>query len=175
MEESGSRAAYPEIIDRQDLKSSSRMLLESFITVAFWTGYAYLLVPFVTLCLWLFGVHISYTEMIGDQGLAEFVRIIRSGGILVFFITIMILGWSCYNYLLFRFRGERRNSRVMICYDEDFSALYHLDLETLQEAKKQSRLVVSLYGGCIRVHPAKGPELLAKEPKLAEAQGFQGK
>lgn len=153
MEESGSRATYPEIIDRPDLKSIGRRLLESLITVAFWTGYVYLVVPLVTLCLWLFGVRIAYTEMIGAQGLAELAKIIRSGGIVVFLITWMILGWSCYNYLLFRFRGERRNSRVMICHDEDFSALYHLDLKTLQEAKKQSRLVVTLYGGCIKVQP----------------------
>jgi poly-beta-1,6-N-acetyl-D-glucosamine biosynthesis protein PgaD len=175
MEKSRSRVAYPEIIDREDLKSSGRILLESLITMAFWTGFIYLLVPLVTLCLWVFGVRIAFTEILGDHGLAELARIIRSGGIAVLLITMMILGWSCYNYLLFRARGERRNSRVMICYDEDFSALYHLDLKTLQDAKKQSRLVVTLSDNCIKVQPPKGPVCLARGPNLPEAQGWYGK
>lgn len=175
MEKSGPRVAYPEIIDREDLKSSGRKFLENLITMAFWTGYIYLMVPLVTLCLWVFGVHFAFTEIIGDQGLAELARIIRSGGIIVLSITIMILGWSCYNYWLIRVRGERRNSRVMICYDEDFSALYHLNLEALQDAKKQSRLVVTLSDNCIKVQPPKGPVCLATSPNLPEAQGWYGK
>jgi poly-beta-1,6-N-acetyl-D-glucosamine biosynthesis protein PgaD len=157
MEESGSRDPHPKIIDRQDLKSRSRILIESLITLAFWTGFLYLLVPLVTLCLWVFGVKIAYTELIGAKGVAEFVKIIKSSGIIIFFVTLIILGWTYYNYLWFRVRGERRNSRVMICYDEDFSALYHLDLQTLQKAKTQNRLVVTFTDGHLEVQPPSGP------------------
>jgi biofilm PGA synthesis protein PgaD len=160
MEESGSRYPHPEIIDRQDLKSRSRILLESLITLAFWTGFLYLLVPLVTLCLWVFGVKIAYTELIGAKGVAELAKIIRSSGIIIFFVTLIILGWTYYNYLWFRVRGERRNSRVMICYDEDFSALYNLDLQTLQAAKTQNRLVVTLTDGRLEVQPPSGPPSL---------------
>jgi poly-beta-1,6-N-acetyl-D-glucosamine biosynthesis protein PgaD len=163
MEEPGSRYPHPKIIDRQDLKSRSRILLESLITLAFWTGFLYLLIPIVTLCLWVFGVRIAYTELIGAKGVAELVKIIKNSGIIVFFVTLIILGWSYYNYLWFRVRGERRNSRVMICYDEDFSALYHLDLQTLQTAKTQNRLVVTLTDGRLEVQPPSGP------PPLIEA------
>jgi poly-beta-1,6-N-acetyl-D-glucosamine biosynthesis protein PgaD len=166
MEESGSRDPHPKIIDRQDLKSRSRILLESLITLAFWTGFLYLLVPLVTLCLWVLGVKIAYTELIGAKGVAEFAQIIKSSGILIFFVTLIILGWTYYNYLWFRVRGERRNSRVMICYDEDFSALYHLDLQTLQTAKTQNRLVVTLTDGRLEVQPPSGhpPLIEASDP-----------
>jgi poly-beta-1,6-N-acetyl-D-glucosamine biosynthesis protein PgaD len=159
MEKPGPWSTYPEIIDRQDLKSRGRMILESFITLVFWSGFIYLLVPIVTLCLWVFGVQIAYTQLIGAQGMAELIKIIKESGIMVFFITVMIVGWGYYNYLRFRIRGERRNSRVMICYDEDFSALYHLDLQTLQAAKTKNRLLVTLTVGRLEVQPSYGPRL----------------
>jgi poly-beta-1,6-N-acetyl-D-glucosamine biosynthesis protein PgaD len=164
MEKSGPWSTHPEIIDRQDLKSRGRKMLESFITLAFWTGFVYLLVPLVTLCLWMFGVQIAYTQLIGAHGLDELIKIIKGSGIMVFFITLMILGWGYYNYLLFRIRGERRNSQVLICYDEDFSALYHLDIQTLQVAKEQSRLLVTLANGRVAVRPAPGPMRLTVAP-----------
>lgn len=164
MEKSGPWSTHPEIINRQDLKSLGRRIMESFITLAFWTGFVYLLVPLVTLCLWVLGVQISYSELIGGQGLAQLTTIIKRGGITVLFITLMILGWGYYNYLLFRIRGERRNSQVSICYDEDFSALYHLDLQTLQAVKEQNRLLVTLTDGRVDVQPAPGPSNLTVAP-----------
>ena len=164
MEKSGPWSTHPEIIDRQDLKSRGRTMLESFITLAFWTGFVYLLVPLVTLCLWVFGVQIAYTQLFGAEGLVQLVKIIKGGGLMVLFITLMILGWGYYNYLWFRIRGERRNKQVLICYDEDFSALYHLDLQTLQAAKEQSRLLVTLSDGCVAVQRAPGPSRLPVAP-----------
>jgi poly-beta-1,6-N-acetyl-D-glucosamine biosynthesis protein PgaD len=160
MEKSGPWSSHPEIIDRRDLKSLGRRILESFLTLAFWTGFVYLLVPLVTLCLWVFGVHISYTQLIGAQGLAQLLKIIKGGGLMVLFITMMILGWGYYNYLGFRIRGERRNKQVLICHDEDFSALYHLDLSILQAAKEQNHLLVSLTDGRVEVLPTPSPSSL---------------
>jgi poly-beta-1,6-N-acetyl-D-glucosamine biosynthesis protein PgaD len=139
------------------LKSRSRIVLEGLITLAFWTGFLYLLVPVVTLFLWVFGVQIAYTELIETHSMVQFVKIIKSSGIMIFFIAVIISAWSYYNYLWFRVRGERRNSRTMICYDEDFSALYHLDLQTLLAAKKQDRLLVTLTGGQLEVQSLPGP------------------
>jgi poly-beta-1,6-N-acetyl-D-glucosamine biosynthesis protein PgaD len=156
MEKSRPRSSHPEIIDRRDLKSSGRRILESFITLAFWTGFLYLLIPLVTLCLWVFGVHIAYTQLIGAEALTQLLRIIKGGGLMVLSITLLILGWGYYNYLLFRLRGERRNKQTLVCYDEDFAARYHLDLSTLQTAKEQNRLLVSLSGSYINVLPAPG-------------------
>ncbi len=164
MEKSGPWSTHPEIIDRQDLKSRGRIMLESFITLAFWTGFVYLLVPLVTLCLWVFGVQIAYTQLFGAHGLVQLIKIIKGGGIMILFITLMILGWGYYNYLWFRIRGERRNKQVLICYDEDFSALYHLDLQTLQAAKERNRLLVTLTDGSVEVQPAPGPSSLTVTP-----------
>lgn len=168
MEKSGSRVTNPEIIDSWRLKSFSRILLESFLTLAFWTGFLYLLIPMVTLGLWVFGVKIAYTELIGNQGIMELVKILKSSGIIILIITLILLTWSYYNYLLFRIRGERRNSRVMICHDEDFCALYHLDLQTLRAAKEQHRLLVTLTDGRVEVKPAWTPSYLKKPGKLTE-------
>lgn len=144
MEEPRSRAANPEIIDRWRLKSRTRILLESVLTLAFWTGFLYLLAPLVTLVLWTLGVRIAYTEFFESQELIGLIRIFKSGCLTIIIIGLCLTGWGYYNYLLFRIRGERRNSQVRVCFDEDFSARYQLDLETLQEAKEQSCLLVTL-------------------------------
>jgi poly-beta-1,6-N-acetyl-D-glucosamine biosynthesis protein PgaD len=167
MGESGPGPPHPKIINRRDLKSRSRMVMESLITLAFWTSFIYLLIPLVTLCLWMFGVKIAYTELIGNRGLSAFIKIIKNSSTVVFYISLIILGWSYYNYFLFKIRGDRRNTRVMICYDEDFCALYHLDLETLHGAKEQRRLMVTLTGGRVEVQSAPGAAGLSKTPDLA--------
>jgi biofilm PGA synthesis protein PgaD len=144
MEKSRQRLTNPEIIDSWKYKSYTRIILESFLTLAFWTGFLYLLTPVVTLVLWLFGVRIAYSELIGPNGLIELVKIIKNGFFITSIVTVCILAWGYYNYLLFWIRGERRNSQVKICFDADFSAYYQLDLQTLQAAKEQSCLSVTL-------------------------------
>ncbi len=151
MEKSGSRNTNPEIIDDWRLKSRTRIFLESLLTLAFWTGFLYLLVPMVTFILWLFGVQIAYTELIGSQGYAALIKILKDSGLVVLVITLIILAWGYYNYFMFRLRGERRGSRVAICFDEDFSKLCRLDVETLKAAKEQTRLLVTLAGDHLEV------------------------
>jgi poly-beta-1,6-N-acetyl-D-glucosamine biosynthesis protein PgaD len=154
---SGSRVANPEIIDSWHLKSRTRILLESFLTLAFWSGFLYLLTPVVTLILWVLGVRIAYTELMGSQGLIELIKIIKGGCFAIFIVAMCIIAWGYYNYLLFRIRGERRSSQVRICFDEDFSARFHIDLQTLQAAKEQSYLSVTLTDSGMVVKPAPGP------------------
>ena len=171
MEESGSRSSNPEIIDSWQIKSRSRIFLESLVTLAFWTGFLYLLIPMVTLLLWIFGFKIAYAELIGAEGLNELVKIIKDSGIIIFFITLIIMAWGYYNYLLFRIRGDRRGSRVMICFDEDFASRYHLDLQTLRAAKEEPRLSVTLADDRIEVNPPSGPGVLSAPPPLTGAPG----
>jgi poly-beta-1,6-N-acetyl-D-glucosamine biosynthesis protein PgaD len=168
MEKSGSRASNPEIIDSWRLKSRSRILLESFVTLAFWTGFLYLLIPMVTLLLWIFGFKIAYAELIGAEGLRELVRIIKDSGIIILIITLIIMAWGYYNYLLFRIRGDRRGSRVMICFDEDFANRYHLDLQTLRAAKEEPRLCVTLADEHIAVEPPSGSPVPSAPPGRRE-------
>lgn len=153
MEESRPRVTQPEIINISRYKSRTRIVLEGFLTLAFWTGYLYLLTPLVTIALWVFGVQITYSELIGSEALKELMTLIKKGSILFFIITLIIVAWGYYNYLLFRIRGERRNSQVKICFDEDVSAQFHIDLETLQAAKMETCLLVNLTKDGIDVNP----------------------
>lgn len=153
MEKPGPRVTQPEIIDISRYKSRTRFLLEGFLTLAFWTGFLYLLTPLVTIILWVFGVHIAYTELIGSEGFKELITLIKNGFLIFFIITVIIVSWGYYNYILFRIRGERRNSQVKICSDGDISAQFHLDLETLQAAKTETCLLITLNKDGIEVNP----------------------
>lgn len=169
MEEPGSRLANPEIIDNGRLKSRFRILLESLLTLTFWTGFLYLLTPLVTIILWAMGFQIAYSQLVGAEGLSVLIKLMAQVGILLFIVGIIIICWGYYNYLIFRIRGERRNSRVLICFDTDFSARYHIDLETLQAAKEEPRLVVTFTDDTLAIQSGAAPvsslppELLPKE------------
>jgi|GEM_PF-6098419 len=151
MDQSGSGVAHPHIIDRGDLKSRRRLFLEALITLAFWSGFVYLLIPVVTLILWMTGFWIGYAEIIGNKGLEVFVDILRRTGVIILCVTLLIIGWGYYNYLWFRVRGERRNSRTSICYEEDFCRLYHIDQALLQRAKSHPSVRVCYLGGTCEV------------------------
>jgi hypothetical protein len=81
------------------------------------------------------------------------------------------MAWGYYNYLLFRIRGDRRGSRVAICFDEDFANRYHLDLQTLRAAKEEPRLCRNPGRRHIAVEPASGSPVLSASPTLTGAPG----
>jgi poly-beta-1,6-N-acetyl-D-glucosamine biosynthesis protein PgaD len=166
MEEPRPRVTQFEIIDNTRYKSRTRTLLEGFLTLVFWTGFLYLLAPLVTIILWVFGVQIAYTELIGSEGFKELITLIKNGSIIIFIVTVIIVVWGYYNYLLFRIRGERRNSQVRISFDEDISARFHIDLERLQAAKRKTCLLVTLTKDGIDVN---------SKPKIASTDLIKGK
>ncbi len=146
MDEPGSGSSHPEIIDRRDIKSRWRIFFEGLLTLAFWSGFLYLLAPVATILLWYLGFKFGYAELVGAEGLKAFSLVLTRGGVLVLIITLLIIGWSYYNYMWFRIRGERRNSRASVCFEQDFCKLYNIDLEVLQKAKKEKSLRVYYMG-----------------------------
>ena len=91
MEEPRPRVTQLEIIDITRYKSRTRILLEGFLTLVFWTGFLYLLTPLVTIILWVFGVHIAYTELIGSEGFKELITLIKNGSFIIFIVTVVIV------------------------------------------------------------------------------------
>ncbi len=153
MEESGSRIANPEVIDNGRLKSHLRILVESLLTLTFWSGFLYLLTPWLTIIIWAMGFKLAYVELVGPEGIGNLFRLMGQIGVILFFVAVIIICWGYYNYLLFRIKGERRNTRVAICFDEDFSSRYHIDLQTLRAAKEQPRLVVTFFDNTLAIQP----------------------
>ena len=56
MGKSRQRFAQPKIIDKPELKSPLRYLVEGSITLALWAIWGYWILPLLTLVLWLIGI-----------------------------------------------------------------------------------------------------------------------
>ncbi|OPX19487.1 MAG: poly-beta-1,6-N-acetyl-D-glucosamine biosynthesis protein PgaD [Desulfobacca sp. 4484_104] len=144
MAESRPRNPYPEVIIRNDLKSYLRWFIESFITIVCWAVYVYILLPLVTLLLWLLGFQTMQRFILGDQGYSELIKILKNGGMITLIIVLLLIGWTYYNLLFVRIKGERRNSCSTITPNEDVALLLKLEVSQLEDLKNRPVLHVKL-------------------------------
>ena len=149
MEKSGQRTAYVKIIDEPELKSPFRYLIEGSVTLFLWSVWAYWISPVVTAVLWFFGIKLFQTELIVKAGLEEFLEILKTGGLLVLIITLLMLSWVYYNYLWFLKRGERRGSNAALGSDENLARIAGVDVNLLKNAQEKSRIEVEIKDGKI--------------------------
>jgi len=149
MEKSGQGTAYIKIIDEPALKSPFRYLIEGSVTLFLWSVWAYWISPVVTAVLWFFGIKLFQTELIVKAGLAEFLEILKTGGLLVLIITLLMLSWVYYNYLWFLKRGERRGANTALGSDENLARITGVDVHLLKEFQEKSRMEVEVKDGHI--------------------------
>ncbi len=147
MEKSGQRVAYTKIIDEPALKSPFRYLIEGSVTLFLWSLWAYWISPVVTAVLWFLGITLFQTEFMVKAGLDEFLAVLKTGGLLVLLITLVMISWIYYNYLWFLKRGERRGTNEALGSDENLARISGVDLHLLEELKGKNRIEVEVKDG----------------------------
>lgn len=103
---------YPDclIIERPDLKSKSKWVGESVLTLFFWGFWFYLWLPLISLIAWWLGFQFFYYQMLELGGLTGFIdqlHVFASG---VGFFSMSISGWSIYNLRKYGSRTRRKGS-----------------------------------------------------------------
>ena len=136
--------SYPKIIDRPELKSPFRYLIEGSITLFLWSVWVYWILPVLTVILWFFGVELFHSIFITQAGYIEFIGILKAGGLVVLIISLIMLSWVYYNYFWFLRRGERRNKSVLISLDKDVAEMFNVNIDLLKRAKIQHKIEVDL-------------------------------
>lgn len=144
MGESRPRVSYPQIIDKPELKSPLRHFLEGSITAGLWMLWAYGALPLLTVLLWALGIKFFYQKLLGESAFKQLVEILKNGGNVIIIILSIQLVWIYYNYYMIFKRLGRRRLQSTVCPDATFAAFFHVDQKILAEAKKRSRLEVSL-------------------------------
>ena len=143
MVEPRQRSPYPEIIDIKGLRTKKRVFIETVITLSFWGLILYLITIFVTFILWLFGLQLVYYKIyIG--GFQEMRRLFENALSITTVVLLVLLFWSFYNIILFKIRGERRGSRVLISFDEDMAKFFKIEPEILKRIKNRPRVNLSI-------------------------------
>lgn len=146
MGEPGQRISPKKIIDKPELKSPARHLVEGSITAVLWVIWLYWVLPILTFFLWFFGLRFAYHQLFPLGGIRELLGILRNGGYAIIIIFILNLLWIYYNYrMIFKRLGERRRKESKTTHDL-IAKTFDINPVVLEEAKKKNRLRVHLDG-----------------------------
>ncbi len=150
----GSRTTDDKIIDKPDLKSPLRNLIEGSLTAFLWAVWVYWMIPLLTLVLWLFGVRMFYLSIFNHIHLSELREILFNGGFVIIIILTLNLLWINYNYyLIFKRLGNRRKAPQAYS-EEKLAGYFSIDPAAVAEAKKKSRFEVTLEGKKLSIKSA---------------------
>lgn len=140
----GPRFSHPEIIDKPELKSPLRHLVEGSLTAFLWALWVYWILPLFTLFLWAAGFRYLFDRLFPKSFFAEFVEILKNGGLAILVIFTLKLIWINYNYhVIYKKRPERRK-KVITCSDRVLAQYFRVDPKLLERAKRERRLEVTL-------------------------------
>lgn len=143
MDKSRQRHSQPEIIDIGEIKTPVRKVIEGVLTIALWAAWVYFILPFITLLAWIFGIQLFISETFVKGGFAELIYMLKSGGVIICSVVLVVLGWVYYNYRWFLKRGERRNRFEKIVLEEDLADYFKVDLKRLRQFKKDPNITIS--------------------------------
>lgn len=92
-------------IDKPERQHPLHRTLWGTVTAAFWLFYFYLLLPLVTLVLWVLGVRNAYTELyLKESGVDSF--LLGTLPLVALLCTTIMVAWAEYNRR--RFQGHDR-------------------------------------------------------------------
>ena len=126
MGEPGQGITHPKIIDKPELKSPLRYLVEGSVTLALWAIWLYWVLPILTLFFWFIGLRFFFQTAISNVALRELAEILKDSGITILIIFVLKLAWIYYNYFaIFKRKGERRK-QVSVCSDEAITKFFNI-------------------------------------------------
>ena len=76
-----------------------------------------------------------------------------------------MLSWSCYNYLWFLIRGERRSQSESIVFNKDIARYFNVDAEHVRKLKTENRIEVTIDNNQIILPEANNPSIANKSQK----------
>lgn len=108
-------------IEKPEQQHPLHRTLWGTVTAAFWLFYLYLLLPLVTLLLWLVGLRNAYTELyLKQNGVDSF--LLGTLPVLALLCTAIMIAWAEYNRR--RFQGhDRRQAQPDATREEIAAAL----------------------------------------------------
>ena len=112
---------------------------EITVTSLFWLAWLYLVMPLLSLLLWIAGIELFADEMIDRGGMQALIEeLIQYGTIVLgmFFLTLVWISWNLHHYGK---HNKRTHSPVPVRYEE--LAMYSgLSVSRIEEIQKSKRI-----------------------------------
>jgi poly-beta-1,6-N-acetyl-D-glucosamine biosynthesis protein PgaD len=150
----------------------------SVLTLLFWAVWLYLVLPLVSLLLWVFGVRF-FAEKIAEGGYEGLrTSMVAYSSVLLTLIGLLAL-WITWNVIRYGGSSDRRTVKSAAVTDPEVQAAFHLDDSLLALLRGERLMRVDLDGeGCVVVTgaaPARREALVSPaSPDAAEPQPHRG-
>lgn len=109
----------------------------SVLTVVFWAVWIYLVLPLLSLLLWVLGVQLFVAEMATD-GAESLVRSLLAYSTVLLVMVAALLSWILWNTVRYGGHSDRRTRKLPEVQDEEIGETLRLDF-TLLEALRNHR------------------------------------
>ena len=143
MEKSGPRSPYLKIIDKPELKTPLRKILEGCVTILLWSIWIYFIIPAITVILWVFGVRYFWVVFFKGGGFSQLLFLVKSAGIVILVTFILNMVWVYYNFTFYgRFSKNKRYEPSSL--DSDLAKVFGISPEAVMQGKKSHRISLVL-------------------------------
>jgi biofilm PGA synthesis protein PgaD len=115
---------------------------EFTITTLFWLAWLYLIMPLVSLLLWMVGVQLFVDEMITGGGLQALIEELLHYGLVVLGMLVVTLIWINWNLRHYGGHNKRTHQPLPVSLDE-LAADSGLPPTEITEIQKARRLLIT--------------------------------
>jgi poly-beta-1,6-N-acetyl-D-glucosamine biosynthesis protein PgaD len=132
----------------------------SALTLLFWGGWLYLVLPLVSLVLWVFGVRFFIREIAEGGYEALRASLLAYSSVLLVLVGLLAL-WIAWNVVRYGGDKDRRTVKRGEVDDSKVREAFNLDESLLAALRGQRFVRVDLNGGGLVVLPAAPPRMAA--------------
>jgi biofilm PGA synthesis protein PgaD len=115
---------------------------EFTLTTLFWLAWLYLIMPLVSLLLWIVGVQLFVDEMISRGGLQALIEELLRYGLVVLGMLVVTLLWVSWNLRHYGGHNKRTHQPQSVSLSE-IAADSGLSLAEITKVRKTKRLLIS--------------------------------
>jgi poly-beta-1,6-N-acetyl-D-glucosamine biosynthesis protein PgaD len=143
MEKSGPRSPDLKIINKPELRTPLRKILEGCVTILLWSIWIYFIIPAITVILWVFGIRYFWSAFLKGGGFSQLLFLIRNAGIVILITFILDMVWVCYNFAFYKsFSKKKRYEPLSL--DSDLAKVFSISPESVMQGKKSHRISLVL-------------------------------
>ena len=115
-----------------------RSVTELTITTAFWFAWVYLILPLISLLLWLAGYHLFVDEMLVRGGYEALLDELLNYGLVILGMSLVVLTWIGWNQRRYGRHNKRTRQPLAVAVDEQVmtAGLGLEELAALQAARQ---------------------------------------
>jgi len=105
------------IVERSDLQTVGQRAVSGVLTLVFWTIWAYLWLPLLSLLAWAVGFQQAYKYVVVRGGYEELLNLIGAYTLVIVLLGGSLVGWATYNILRYG-RLPMRTGKTVVPHED---------------------------------------------------------